>query len=72
MTVRVVELAEYALGELDGVGADGPVLPVRFDGALALIGPVSDGVCVACAEDARLAALGPATPRGDRRMRLGG
>ena len=72
MTVRVVELADYAIGDLDGVGADGPVLPVRFDGALVLIGPVSDGVCVGCAEDARLATLGPSVPRGDRRMRLGG
>ena len=72
MTVRVVELADYAIGDLEGVGADGPVLPVRFDGALVLIGPVSDGVCVSCAEDARLATLGASVPRGDRRMRLGG
>ncbi|WP_051772673.1 TOMM precursor leader peptide-binding protein [Saccharothrix sp. NRRL B-16314] len=72
MTVRVVELADYAIGDLDGIGADGPVLPVRFDGALVLIGPVSDGVCVSCAEDARLATLGSSVPRGDRRMRLGG
>ncbi|MCE6996495.1 TOMM precursor leader peptide-binding protein [Saccharothrix sp. S26] len=72
MTVRVVELADYALGDLDGIGAGGPVLPVRFDGALVLIGPVSDGVCVRCAEDARLAALGPSVPRQDPGMRLGG
>lgn len=72
MTVRVVELADYAIGDLDGIGADGTVLPVRFDGALVLIGPVSDGVCVSCAEDARLATLGSSVPRGDRRMRLGG
>ncbi|GAB2962860.1 YcaO-like family protein [Saccharothrix stipae] len=72
MTVRVVELAEYAVGDLAGIGADGPVLPVRFDGALVLIGPVSGGVCVGCAEDARLATLGASVPRGDRRMRVGG
>ncbi|ROP35950.1 TOMM precursor leader peptide-binding protein [Saccharothrix texasensis] len=72
MTARVVELTDYALGDLDGVGADGPVLPVRFDGALVLIGPVSDGVCVSCAEDARLATLGASVPRGDRRMKVGG
>ncbi|WP_447001855.1 TOMM precursor leader peptide-binding protein [Saccharothrix isguenensis] len=72
MTVRVVELADYTIGDLHGIGAGGPVLPVRFDGALVLIGPVSDGVCVSCAEDARLATLGSSVPRGDRRMRLGG
>ncbi|WP_367128785.1 TOMM precursor leader peptide-binding protein [Saccharothrix sp. HUAS TT1] len=72
MTVRVVELTDYTIGDLADVGADGPVLPVRFDGALVLIGPVSDGVCVSCAEDARLATLGESVPRGNPRMRLGG
>ncbi|MGW4111072.1 TOMM precursor leader peptide-binding protein [Actinosynnema sp. NPDC004786] len=72
MTVRVVELRDYAIGDLAGIGGDGAVLPVRFDGALVLIGPVSGGVCVACAEDARLAALGGSVPRGDAAMRLGG
>lgn len=77
MTAPVVlELTGYALGDLDGIGADGPVLPVRYDGALVLLGPVfggaGGGVCVGCAEDARLAALGDRVPRGDRRMRVGG
>ncbi|MFC5060388.1 TOMM precursor leader peptide-binding protein [Saccharothrix xinjiangensis] len=74
--VEVLELVDYTIGDLDLVGADGPVLPVRFDGALVLVGPVfggdGGGVCVRCAEDARLAALGGSVPRGDRRMRLGG
>ncbi|MFS8097655.1 YcaO-like family protein [Lentzea alba] len=35
---------------------------MRLDGSLVLIGPTS-GTCVACAEDARLAALGPEVPR---------
>lgn len=69
----VLMLDDYTVGQLTELG-DRPVLPVRSDGGLVLLGPVFDGtgVCVACAEDARLAALGPATPRRDPRMRLGG
>ncbi|AXX31172.1 TOMM precursor leader peptide-binding protein [Actinosynnema pretiosum subsp. pretiosum] len=72
--VEVVELTGYALGELERLGVDGPVLPVRFDGALVLVGPVLDGsgVCLRCAEDARLAALGAVVPRADPAMRVGG
>ncbi len=38
-------------------------VPVRHDGGLVLIGPAPGGVCVSCAEEARLAVLGPAVPR---------
>ena len=38
-------------------------IPVRHDGGLVLIGPAPGGVCVPCAEEARLAVLGPAVPR---------
>ncbi|MFI9007964.1 TOMM precursor leader peptide-binding protein [Actinosynnema sp. NPDC053489] len=70
MTVRVAELARYTVGDLDGV--DRAALPVRFDGGLVLIGPAPGGACVGCAEDARLAVFGPAVPREDPGMRLGG
>ncbi|MFI6096108.1 YcaO-like family protein [Lentzea sp. NPDC051213] len=43
-------------------------MTLRVDGGLALVGPTS-GTCVACAEEARLAVLGPETPRD---ARLGG
>lgn len=68
----VVVLSEYTIGGL--LELDAPVLPVRSDGGLVLLGPIFDGsgVCVACAEDARLAALGPEAPRRDPHMRLGG
>jgi ribosomal protein S12 methylthiotransferase accessory factor len=61
-------LTGYTLEELDGLRG----LPVRYDGALVLIGPAPGGVCVRCAEHARLATLGRAVPRGNPRMRLGG
>ncbi|GAA2685729.1 MULTISPECIES: TOMM precursor leader peptide-binding protein [Actinosynnema] len=72
--VKVIELTGYQLHDLDRLNADDPVLPVRFDGALVLIGPVLDrgGVCLPCAEDAHLAALGPSTPRANPALRLGG
>lgn len=38
-------------------------VPVRHDGGLVLIGPAPGGVCVPCAEEARLAVLGPDVPR---------
>lgn len=45
--------------------------PVRYDGALVLLGPLG-GVCVSCAEHTRLATLGPSVPRSNSHMRLGG
>jgi ribosomal protein S12 methylthiotransferase accessory factor len=65
------------LAELDRIarGRGAPVAPVRVDGGLVIIGPVLQGdpvVCLGCAEDTRLAALGAAVPRSDAAMRLGG
>jgi ribosomal protein S12 methylthiotransferase accessory factor len=70
----VERLDDYTVGRLAELGDGRSLLPVRADGGLILLGPVFDGtgVCVACAEDARLAVLGPGTPRRDPRMRLGG
>jgi ribosomal protein S12 methylthiotransferase accessory factor len=62
-------MIDYTLADLDGAQ---PALPIRHDGALVLLGPTAGGVCVACAEDTRLAALGTKVPRRDPRMRLGG
>jgi ribosomal protein S12 methylthiotransferase accessory factor len=70
---RVLSLLEYTVDDLAQIAGTGePVLPVRYDGGLVLIGPVSggDGVCLSCAEDARLAVLGPDVPR--RALRAGG
>lgn len=39
------------------------MIPVRHDGGLVLIGPAPGGVCVPCAEEARLAVFGPDVPR---------
>jgi len=66
-------LTGYTLADLGGI--EGPALPVRYDGGLVLLGPVlgdGPGVCLSCAEHTRLATLGPQTPRGNSRMRLGG
>ncbi|MFC5288681.1 YcaO-like family protein [Actinokineospora guangxiensis] len=65
------------LAELDRIarGRSAPVVPVRVDGGLVVIGPVLQGepvVCLGCAEDIRLAAFGAAVPRSDAAMRLGG
>ncbi|QQQ73382.1 TOMM precursor leader peptide-binding protein [Saccharothrix sp. 6-C] len=77
--MKVLELTGYALGDLARISAaptGSPVLPIRHDGGLVLVGPVfggdGAGVCLSCAEDARLAAQSTATPRRDERMRLGG
>ncbi|NUT95120.1 MAG: TOMM precursor leader peptide-binding protein [Saccharothrix sp.] len=76
--MTVLELPRYTIGDLDRISADGadaPVLPIRHDGGLVLLGPVfggGGGVCLRCAEDARLAMLGRAVPRRDEDMRLGG
>jgi ribosomal protein S12 methylthiotransferase accessory factor len=69
---KVVVLDTYTVGRLSEFG-DETVLPVRIDGTLILLGPIFDGkgVCVACAEDARLAVQGVA-PRREQRLRLGG
>jgi ribosomal protein S12 methylthiotransferase accessory factor len=51
-----------------------PVLPIRWDGALTLIGPVTGPGfrgCVSCAERARIAALPPGGP-GDGAQHMGG
>src|SRR5690349_17962709 len=50
-------------------------LPIRFDGALTLLGPVQrPGAvgCLHCAERQRLAVTGKATPWRDPRLRLAG
>ncbi|MGW4116811.1 TOMM precursor leader peptide-binding protein [Actinosynnema sp. NPDC004786] len=74
--MSVVELTAYALGDLARVGAGAEaVLPVRYDGPVALIGPVvggGPGVCLVCAEDVRLAAQGTAVPRRAEGTRVGG
>ena len=77
--MRVLELTAYAIGDLARISAQSaasPVLPIRHDGGLVLLGPVfggdGAGVCLGCAEDARLAVQGATTPRRDERMRLGG
>ncbi|MBW4717785.1 TOMM precursor leader peptide-binding protein [Saccharothrix obliqua] len=77
--MSVLELTDYTIADLDRIsaaGADAPVLPIRHDGGLVLLGPVfggaGGGVCLRCAEDVRLAALGRSVPRRDPRLRLGG
>ncbi|WP_327027903.1 TOMM precursor leader peptide-binding protein [Micromonospora sp. NBC_01740] len=58
-----------------GTGAGGTVLPVRFDGGTALVGPLvgaDSATCLRCLEAARLAAPGGRTPHGDAELRLGG
>lgn len=78
LDLNVLELSRYTIGDLDRISADGadaPVLPMRHDGGLVLLGPVfggGGGVCLRCAEDARLATLGRSVPRRDEGMRLGG
>ncbi|NUT52750.1 MAG: TOMM precursor leader peptide-binding protein, partial [Saccharothrix sp.] len=72
--MNVVTLTAYAIGDLAEIGAGTPVLPIRHDGAVTLLGPVvgGPGVCLGCAEDLRLAAQSTSVPRGDEGMRLGG
>ncbi len=61
-------LTGYTLEQLRTVQG----LPVRHDGGLVLIGPSPGSVCVSCAEQARLTALGSAVPRQNPRMSFGG
>ncbi|MEV4411028.1 TOMM precursor leader peptide-binding protein [Catellatospora sp. NPDC049609] len=52
-----------------------PVLPVRCDGGLILVGPVlhrGAPVCLACAEGARLSVFGPAVPQRTPELAFGG
>ncbi|MCC8243328.1 TOMM precursor leader peptide-binding protein [Saccharothrix luteola] len=74
--MSVVSLTAYTIGDLRHVGANGDaVLPIRYDGAMTLLGPVvggGPGVCLGCAEDSRLAAQSTAVPRRDEGLRLGG
>ncbi|MET0133266.1 MAG: TOMM precursor leader peptide-binding protein [Kibdelosporangium sp.] len=71
--MRVHFLNSYTLADLAELSrTTEPILPVRYDGGLALLGPVigaGPGVCLECAEHARLTRLG--APR-DPRLRLGG
>lgn len=66
---QAAALSEVAL-------SGGPVLlPVRLDGATALIGPVlypAARVCLGCAETERLATIGGRTPRQEPELTLGG
>lgn len=74
--MRTIELTSYTLAELAQASLSAqPVLPIRYDGGLALLGPVQGAgpaVCLGCAEHARLATLGPRVPRRDPQTRLGG
>lgn len=54
---------------------DRPVLPVRLDGGLVLIGPLlhrTAPVCLGCAEGARLSVFGPTVPQRTPGLALGG
>ncbi|MFH8368382.1 TOMM precursor leader peptide-binding protein [Streptomyces sp. NPDC018031] len=76
----VVWLAEWTLGVAEelsrhALGRPGPLVPVRFDGALAVVGPVlrpGAAACLCCAEYQRLATAGGRVPWQSPRLALAG
>jgi ribosomal protein S12 methylthiotransferase accessory factor len=79
-TRAVVVLDRWSPAQAESLSAaalgDGRfLLPVRLDGATALIGPVlhrAAPVCLGCAEAERLATIGGRTPRREPELLLGG